>query len=370
MDALLPWIRLTKTGTSPLTQNRLLRCFGTPEAIFAASLPAITEALSGRRASAERILDPACEPTPRELELMRALQVSLITQADGSYPPLLREIHAPPVALYVRGRLAGESEGSGALAVAIVGSRRASDYGRRTAATLAAELAAAGITVVSGLALGVDAAAHQGALDAGGRTLACLACGVDVTYPAANRTLAQRIPAAGALVSEYPMMASPDRFHFPARNRIISGLCRGVVVVDAPLGSGALVTASCAVEQNREVFAVPGRVDDPRSRGAHALLRDGARLVESATDVLEELGLAAGAAPQPQLSLELPATPREELSGDEAQLLRALGPDPLQVDDLIQESGLGAAKVTAALVLLELKGLARRLPGNTYVRMG
>ena len=249
--------------------------------------------------------------------------------------------------------------------MAIVGSRQASDYGKRVAEKLARELAEAGVTVVSGLARGTDTAAHHGALRGGGNTLACLGCGVDVCYPAENRELAARIVQSGALLSEYPMTAPPDAWHFPSRNRIVSGLSLGVVVIEAPARSGAMITASCATEQNRELFAVPGNIDNPRNGGPHALLKDGARLVETVDDILVELRLKAD---QPQLSLPLEPLVPPQLEGDEAKIYAILTTEPLPVDDLILEAGLPAQTVTATLVMLEVKGMARRYPGNAYGR--
>jgi DNA processing protein len=228
---------------------------------------------------------------------------------------------------------------------------------------LSRDLAAAGVTVVSGLARGVDTAAHAGALAAGGRTVAVLGSGLASIYPSENRGLADRIAGSGAVVSEFPMTAGPDAWHFPARNRIISGWCQGVCVVEAPADSGALITAEFAMEQGRDVFAVPGPVTDPRSRGAHALIRDGACLVEDADDILAAMGVLTATA-GPQLIL-----PDPTLTEDESTLQRLLGPQPRAVDDLIAESRVPAARVSAALMLLELKGLARKAAGAGYVRV-
>lgn len=360
-ETLRAWIRLTKTGASARRLNRLLERFGSPEAVFAASPREIAAAAPCSLETATKLLDPACAATDRELRLMERLGVRLLTREDAEYPTRLREIPDPPPALYVRGELLPADE----RAVAIVGSRSASEYGRRVAARLAAELASAGLTVVSGLARGTDTAAHQGALRAGGRTLACLGCGVDVVYPYENRELARRIAAAGALLSEYPMMAQPEAWHFPSRNRLISGLSLGVVVIEAPERSGALITADCALEQGRAVFAVPGSVDDARNRGPHALIREGAVLVEDARDVLLELQLDGL---QKTLELE-PEPPAPELEPQEAALYALLSEEPMPVDDLILESNRPAAEVNATLLMLELKGVARRLPGNAFVRV-
>jgi DNA processing protein len=365
MDASLhAWIRLTKTGASARRLNRLIDYFGSPEALFGAPVGEIGKAAGCSVKVAEKLLDPIYLVHERDLTLMDRLGVRLVRRCDPEYPVLLKEIHDPPPALYVRGTLSPLD----CKAVAIVGSRRAGDYGKRIAARFAQELVEAGITVVSGLARGVDTAAHHAAVQAGGRTLACLGCGVDVAYPYENRSLATTISEHGALLSEYPMTAPPDAWHFPSRNRIISGLSLGVIILEAPAGSGALITAECAVDQNREVFAVPGNIDNRSNRGAHALIKDGAKLVEGIEDVLSELRLGER---QPTLGLEEEeAPPAPPLEGDEAALAALLTSEPQPIDDLILESGLPAGKVNAALLMLEMKGLARRVPGNAFARVG
>jgi len=363
MQELLPWIRLTKTGASARRLNRLLDLFGSPEALFAASTAEVVSAAGCSAAVAQKLLDPAYKASDRDLRLMEQLQVRLLPRIDPDYPALLREISDPPPALYVRGTV----KPSDSRAVALVGSRRVTEYGKRVAAELARGLAEAGYTVVSGLARGTDTAAHHAAVKAGGRTLACLGCGVDVAYPAENRALAESITQSGALLSEYPMMAPPDAWHFPSRNRIISGLSLGVVVVEAPRGSGALITADCATDQNRDVFAVPGSIHNPGSYGPHGLIRDGARLVESVADILSELG-APTAPLQPTLDLEPQAQPAVKLSADESCLFALLTSESQPIDDLILESGLPASRVGAALLTLEIKGLACRRPGNLFTR--
>lgn len=361
MNEFASWIRLTKTGASARRLNRLLDRFGSPDALFGASASQVCAAEGCSLAVAEKLLDSRHQVTRRELDLMEALQVTLVPRTSPEYPPLLAQIPDPPVALYVRGSLADADH----RAIALVGSRQASDYGKRIADRLACGLVEAGFTVVSGLARGLDTAAHQAAVRVGGRTLACLGCGVDVAYPYENRRLAQMISESGALLSEYPMMSPPDAWHFPSRNRVISGLSLGVVVLESPKGSGALITAECALEQGREVFAVPGNIDNPRNWGPHSLLRDGAKLVESVEDILEEFCSAPRQQALP-LDLEPPAPP--PLTPEEARLFALLSTEPLPMDDVIVETGLPAGQVSATLLLLEMKGVARRLPGNAYVR--
>lgn len=358
----LPWIRLTKTGASARRLNTLLDYFGTPEHLFAATAKEVAAAARCGLPVAERLLDPGYAANDRDLKLMERLNARLITRADPDYPALLKEIPDPPAALYVRGTL----NPADARSIAIVGSRQATDYGKRLAERFARELVEAGITVVSGLAKGLDTAAHHGALKGGGRTVACLGCGVDVVYPYENRGLAQQVVENGALLSEYPMTAPPDAWHFPTRNRIVSGLSLGVVVIEAPPKSGSLITVECALEQNREVFAVPGNVDNFRNRGAHALIKDGAKLVESVEDILAELRPGDV---QRTLDLEVEAPPPPQLAPLEATIYQFLGPDPKPIDDLILEAGLPANQVSSTLTMLEIKGVVRRLPGNAYVRL-
>ncbi len=281
-------------------------------------------------------------------EAARRCGAEVVTLADAAYPQPLREIPDPPLALYVRGRLPEQ------VAVAVVGTRNPSTDGEYVAHRMAADLAAAGVCVVSGLARGIDASAHRGALEAGGPTVAVLGCGVDVRYPAGHEKLAEQVAVRGAVVSEYPPATPPAKYHFPSRNRIISGLSRAVVVVEATLRSGALITADLALEQGREVFAVPGSVLNPRSEGPHRLLREGASWAESAADVLQALGLAAAQ-----------ARPRA-LGPAEQGLLEALR-EPRYPDELVA-AGLGnPAEVAALLVASEVRGLVRRLPDGRYV---
>ncbi|HEX3000326.1 MAG TPA: DNA-processing protein DprA, partial [Armatimonadota bacterium] len=267
----------------------------------------------------------------------------------------------PPAVLYVRGKLCPQD----AYAVAIVGSRRASEYGLGVAADLAGQLARAGVTVVSGMARGLDAAAHQGALRAGGRSLAVLGCGVDICYPPEHRRLRDEILNNGALLSEFPLGATPDRWRFPARNRIISGLSLGTVLVEAPANSGAIITADFALEQGRDVFAVPGNVDTFANQGCNRLIKEGAHLVENAADILEVLNLSTAGLSAPPAQPVLPL----QLSPEAERVLALLGPHQKHVDALTIESALPPGQVLSALTLLEMAGAARRLPGNYYVRI-
>jgi DNA processing protein len=288
----------------------------------------------------------------------------LVLLSDADYPATLRPIDLPPPFLLVRGSLVRED----GLAVAIVGSRRGSEYGLRMAERLAADLGARGVTVASGLARGVDTAAHRGALDAGGRTIGVLGSGVDVVYPPENRRLASEVAEAGAVVSQFPMGASPLPHHFPARNRVIAGLTLGTVVVEAAERSGALITARCAGELGREVYAVPGSVSLPGSQGTNRLIQDGAKLVQGWEDVVAEWP------PDWRRALrKLPVTSEQgggptAVEPGERAILAMLGDEPVAVDAVVERSGLPTGQVSARLTALELRGLVRRMTGQRYVR--
>ncbi len=291
-----------------------------------------------------------------EMEKLDRAGVSVLTSNEEAYPARLREIYDYPPVLYRRGELRPEDE----YAVAVVGTRRATVYGKQVTSELAAELAAAGITIVSGLARGVDTIAHRAALDAGGRTIAVFACGLDMIYPPENERLARDIVTCGACVSEYPLGMRPRAENFPRRNRILSGLSLGVLVTEAAEDSGAMITARFAVEQNREVFAVPGSVLSPASRGTNRLIQDGAKLVRQASDIMEELNLTS-AARQMEMRELLPET------GIEAVLLRELGAEPCHIDEVCRRSGLPVAEVSGTLAMMELKGLVKQVGAMNYV---
>jgi DNA processing protein len=293
-----------------------------------------------------------------ELEQLDRLGVRALTWHDEAYPTRLKEIFDRPPLLYVRGELAAADEWS----VAIVGTRRATVYGRQAAEELAAGLARNGVTVVSGLARGIDAIAHKAALAAGGRTVAALACGLDLVYPPENLKLAQEITGHGALVSDYPLATQPRSEYFPRRNRIMVGLSLGVLVVEGDVKSGALITARIALDENREVFAVPGSIYSPTYRGTNWLIQAGqAKLVTRVEDILEELNLSM-AAHQLEAKTLLPADETE------ARLLRHLSSEPIHIDEVRRESGLPIAAVSSALAMLELKGMVRQVGGMSYVK--
>lgn len=342
----------------PVRIGALIRSCGSARSAWMAPLSQL-EGIPELKGLPEKLLDERRQIDP-EAEWNRLLHfnVSCLTPDSLTYPSLLRQIAHPPPILYTYGHWIENTA-----AVAIVGSRRCTVYGLETARRLAGELASCGITVVSGLALGVDTAAHQGALAAGGHTVAVLGCGLDRCYPPANAGLLKEIRASGLVLTEFPLDARPLPGHFPQRNRIISGLTLGTVVVEAPLKSGALITANIALEQNREVFAVPGPVSSPYSRGCHKLLKEGARLVESCADILDELSMI------PAVNVPAQAEKGIRCTEPEEKLLQAIPYQPLHIDDLIALSGLGAERMASLLLELELKGLIRQLPGKYFSRL-
>jgi DNA processing protein len=352
-DGLAAWLRLTlPTGIGGETQRKLLAAFGSPDAIFAAGRQAAKDII-GKKADTLFDFD-AAEAVDRTSQWLSQPGNHLITLADEAYPQALLEIPDPPCVLYVRGDPAWLQKRG----IAVVGSRNATPQGQQTAADFSKTLARHGLTIISGLALGIDAAAHQGALSGGGGTIAVIGTGADRLYPARNKALALAIVEHGAIVSEFPLGTPAAAANFPRRNRIISGLACGVLVVEAAPESGSLITARLAGEQGREVFAIPGSIHSPLARGCHRLIKQGAKLVETAQDVLEELGaLAVQAAPA-----ELPAATAHPL-------LDAIGHDACGLDDLIERTGLSAEQLLGDLLELELAGLLATLPGNRYQRL-
>jgi DNA processing protein len=346
-------------GLGPRLTAALLERLGSPGAVLRApvdqlaQVPHIGPKLADDFHEAIRRIDVAAEVASLEKH-----RTSLLALGTPAYPEPLSQVADPPHLLYARGRW----EPRDSNAVAVVGSRHCTAYGRRVAQRLAAELARAGFTVVSGLARGIDAAAHRGALEAGGRTLAVLAGGLSRIYPPEHEDLAAKVEAAGALLSEAPMAMEPLAGMFPARNRLISGLSRGVVVVEAAERSGALITARHAGEQGRTVCAVPGPVDSAASAGSNRLLRDGATLVRHAEDVIEELDGILPASPAPT------AEPPRDLDGLQRRIWESLAAQPLHVDELAQRLAAPVPQLTGPLLTLEMKRVIRRLSGNRYER--
>jgi len=354
------WLRLSRLELSPRAAGALVERFGGPEAAFSASDAEINQVEQLKPKGLEKLRGPVPAAIDRDMTLLGELGVTLLPCTSEDYPANLKQIYDPPVVLYVSGALVEADK----LAVAIVGSRRASVYGRSIAEKIARDLAYRGLTIVSGGARGVDTAAHKGALEAGGRTVAFLGCGIDVSYPLENKKLFAAIADSGAVVSEFPFGSNPEPWRFPPRNRLISGMSLGVLVCQSPEASGALITAGYAAEQGKDVFAVPGNVDEERNCGCHKLIKDGAKLVETTEDILEELGLTC----DDNARAEQLALPIESLQGPERQIAALLSLDPITVDEIIERSGLPAPMVSGTLTVLEMKNIVRRVPGNAYVR--
>jgi DNA processing protein len=355
----LAWLGLALVAElTPPRAFALVERFGSPRAVLEAS-PAALAAAGVTPAIAGEIARGGVRARA-EAAALAAAGATLVAWSAGEYPARLREIADPPLALAVRGTLLEADAG----AIAVVGARRASEYGRRMAAELATGLAEAGVTVVSGLAAGIDAAAHRAALAAGGRTVAVLGTGIDRVYPSWHADLADAIARQGALVSEFPCGAAPLAFHFPRRNRVISGLASGTVVVEAAEQSGSLITARAALEQGREVFAVPGPAGPAAHRGAHRLIQQGAKLVTSVEDILAELPpvLAARRTTVRAAAAEAALTPAER------RVFATIRLEDRHVDEVIHEAAAPAGAVLEILLALELRGLVQQLPGKRFRR--
>jgi len=362
----LAWLALRGIpGVGPVLFHRLVQVCGSPAQVLAAPLKELGAVRGVSAALAQAILAfRAWDRVEADLSRLEAFGAEVLTLEDPGYPVRLQEIPFPPPLIFVKGKITPEDS----LAVALVGTRGASYYGLKTCRRLARELARRGLTVVSGLARGIDTAAHQGALEGGGRTLAVLGCGLDVVYPPENRELYRQIQEQGALITEYPLGTAPEPQNFPRRNRLISGLALGVLVVEAGVKSGAHITAQCALEQGREVLAVPGPIDSPTSRGPHRLIQQGAKLVQEVEDILAELPReAAPVQPSAGAPPEVSPQRRPVHFRVDDPLLPFLGSEPLQLEELVQASHLPAPEVMSRLTLLELQGLVRELPGKCYV---
>jgi len=352
------------SGVGPITRRALVDRFGSAAAVLAASSVQLRQVRGVGPELARRLTAARYEINAHdEIQICAEHEIDILVEWDDEYPALLREIHDPPGVLFVRGELLPQD----GLAVAVVGTRHATQYGLRQAERLAGGLARAGLTIVSGLARGIDAAAHRAALAAGGRTIAVLGCGVLEIYPPEHAELACEVARQGALVSESPPRMKPMSGLFPQRNRVITGMCLGVVVVEAAERSGALVSARHSMEQGREVFAVPGPIDSRMSRGCHGLIRDGARLVESVDDVLEELGPLCFAAPDPTgRTVRHPA--ELSLNEQEQAVLDAIREVSTSIDEICATSRVPVNRVLATLSVLESRHLIRRLSGTRVVR--
>jgi len=356
------WLTLHRAHISSQTIIALLEYFGAVETIFAASRTQLAKCLTQEKSALDTISAGINEDAlEKEFQWLGEKNNHLLTWQDADYPRLLREIPDPPALLFVCGdkTLLDQPQ------IAIVGSRNPTRSGQENARAFAAYLAQAGLAITSGLAIGIDACAHRGALEAGGKTIAVFGTGLDRVYPAQQRELAHQIAAQGALISEFPLGSAPRREHFPKRNRIISGMSLGALVVEAALQSGSLITARLAADQGREVFAVPGSIHSPLARGCHALIRQGAKLVETAQDILEELAPLAHLA-QPAAVEIGRAHPHDEQT---AILLEHLGYDPVDIDTLVERSGLTPDFISSMLLQMELHGLIEARPGGKYLRI-
>jgi DNA processing protein len=358
-QALRYWVGFNRAkGIGPARLRALIDHCGDIESAWKASPKSWQAAGLDQRSIASLLATRNTCDLDAELRAIERTGARVITIDDVEYPPLLREIHDPPPVLYIKGHLTEADN----LAIAVVGTRRATAYGKTMTQEIAGPLARQGITIVSGLARGIDSAAHQAALDAGGRTVAIMANGIDRVYPPENRHLAEAITAHGALLTELPLGARPEGRHFAPRNRIISGLCLGTVVIEAAEKSGALMTANQALDQGREVFAVPGNALSPASKGTNSLIQVGARMVTSAQDILSELNLEQVAIKAQVETIQL--SPENET---ETLILRHLSADPRHIDDLADLTGLPIMQVNSTLTMLELRGLVRQVGVRQYV---
>ncbi|MFH0790362.1 MAG: DNA-processing protein DprA [Candidatus Omnitrophota bacterium] len=368
----IDWLQLVLIPEIGARRGRkLLERFKTPKAVLEASLEDISEVENVGRDTAGKIIDSRKKiDISRQIKLIEKNNVTLVPLGSESYPASLKTIFDPPLVLFVKGEILTQDYFS----IGIVGTRMASFYGRTMAEKLSRELVERGFTIVSGGARGIDTFSHQAALKTKGRTLAVLGCGVDITYPPENKKLFEEISEKGAVVSEFPLSAPPDRRNFPMRNRIISGLSLGVVVIEAPMKSGALITVTHAIDQGREVFSVPGKADSFVSKGTNQLLREGAKLVENADDIIEELEpvlkskIEEFRAGQPEPAEKKQSSIKPRLSEEEARVYNLFSGDPLEFNDIIAKSHLSVGIVSSVLTMLELKKLIKQSSGKIFAR--
>ena len=373
-SSLQEWLELLAVkGLGPVTYTRLINRFGSPKAIRSSDphiliekgeiSPSLARALHQSISAEEQV------HIAKELQAVQDGRFSILTLADAHYPPRLKTITDPPPVLWCTGQLQDRDQH----ALAVVGSRKGSHLGRTFTRQLSSDLAALGFTIVSGLARGIDAAAHEGALVSSGRTLAVLGCGIDRLYPPEHGPLRLRIEQQGAVLSEFPMGTLPHSYHFPQRNRVISGLSLGVIVTEATSRSGSLITARMALDQNREIFAVPGNVTNTLTRGPHRLIKEGAKLVENSLDIVEEILPMLEPSfrdhlEKQQLALQSPP-PTPSLGPEEQRLFDCISLDPVSLDDLISQGSYSPSEVMSILLSLEIKGLIKQIPGLQYIRV-
>ncbi len=352
-------------GVGPVRVRQLLAHFGEAPAILSASKSRLQQVRGIGEDTAENISNwEKSVDLAGELKRISDFGCHVLISSDENYPALLREIYDPPIVLYVKGALTAKDKN----AVALVGSRMTTHYGIETARKLAYQLAYVGVTVVSGGARGIDTAAHQGALAAKGRTVAVLGTGINLVFPPENNELFERAAENGAVITQFPFNRPADKQSFPIRNRIVAGMTLGTVVVEANLTSGALITANMAVEAGRQIFAVPGRIDSPRSKGCHELIKKGAKLCEGAEDILSEFEYLFPSSNRPPGAGETGVLPALELGGNEQKVYDALDHEERSIDEIIRASGLPSSAVSVALLGLEMKRIVKQLPGKMFVR--
>ncbi len=358
MDDLQYWLALNSlTDIGPVVARNLLSAFGSPDNIFNMTTAELRQVEGVGEYRAQKIISfKSWDNVQREIEKGEKNNVRILTLDNPDYPEGLKQIHGAPVILYVKGDL----ESADKYAIAMVGSRRSTDYGRQVADGMAYKLASSGLTVVSGMAMGIDTASHKGALNAGGRTIAVLGSGIDVPYPASNRGLMSAIESSGAVISEFPFGTQPNKENFPRRNRIISALSLGVIVIEATLDSGSLITVGYALEQGKEVFAVPGQITSMNSKGTNSLIKKGARLIDRAEEVIDELSdQLRGLLKEDKQSLP-------EMSKDEKELYGYLAVEPRHIDKITREINMTTPRALSVLLALELKGVVRQTEGKHF----
>jgi len=362
-DKRCSWLALQMIpGLGNIVFKNLLNSFGSPEQVFKATLTELLCVEGLRKEVAKNIVKKRYEGDPSaELKKADDCGSRVITYSDQEYPRSLREIHDPPMLLYIKGRRIPPNQ----TFIAMVGSRSATHYGLKAAEKIGQGLARRGLGVVSGMARGIDSASHWGCMGGRGFTIAVLGTGIDIIYPAPNRKLFEQITQTGAVISEFPLGTSPNPGNFPMRNRIISGLCKGVVVVEATKNSGSLITASLALDQGREVFAVPGSINSFKSTGCHFLIKQGARLVENSDDVLEELGLNFPFATKTDRFRDEPVSPTDE---SEKIIYDTLGDYPMHIDQIARHCNMEPKNVSSTLMRMELRGMIKQLSGKMFVR--
>ena len=364
-DQKIAWLSLyIIPGLGNAVLKRLIEKLGDPEAVFRAGLAELMNVEGMRRDIARKIMDRSLDKeAEEELKNAERYHARIIAYTEPAYPAVLREIYNPPMLLYARGR----EIPPGQTFVGVVGSRNPTHYGRKAAEKIALGLARRGAGVVSGLAKGIDAAAHRGCLRGNGFTIAVVGTGIDVVYPASNKALFEQIETKGVIVSEFPTGTPPEPWNFPIRNRIISGLSRGIAVVEATKKSGSLITASLALDQGRDVFAVPGSIDSFKSTGTHFLIKQGARLIENGDDILDELGFVGKGAAGKEIPGKTGGEQRD-MSESERKVYEIVGDYPMHMDNIVRLGKMEVGKVAGILMKMELEGVVKQLPGKMFVR--